>query len=458
MPYDPTTGIYVLPTGNNPPFPGQLISTNTLTLIVDDIANALNNLPPTPGASIKIGTTIVSNGTDQYILYNNAGVLGDEPFSPSALTKANDTNVTLTLGGTPATALLQAVSLTLGWTGTLSVARGGVGAGTLTAHAVLLGEGTSTLGFATIGTVGRLLLDQGSGADPSFNAMSGDATITGAGAITVTKTNGVPLRIILTTATTFYVATTGNDSNNGLTSGTPWLTPQHAYSVLSSVYDFGGQNVTVQFAAGTYTYTTSALQISGPWTGGGNLTFLGDTTTPDNVVISVTSPSTTSSCFLNSSPLPGNVIIKGMKLITDAASRGCIRNIGVGTMQYGNIDFGSCGGHHTEAANAGAIVQAIGPYTISGGALSNLFAINLGLCIAGSTIAVTLTGTPAFSVAYAVAELNGVIQGNTGSFTGSATGPRYSAFLNGVIFTGGAGVNFFPGNSAGSTATGGQYA
>lgn len=50
-------------------------------------------------------------------------------ITPAALTKADDTNVTLTLGGTPATALLQATSLTLGWTGTLAVARGGTGGG-----------------------------------------------------------------------------------------------------------------------------------------------------------------------------------------------------------------------------------------------------------------------------------------------------------------------------------------
>ena len=43
--------------------------------------------------------------------------------TPAALTKTNDTNVTLTLGGTPASSLLQAVSLTLGWTGTLADAR-----------------------------------------------------------------------------------------------------------------------------------------------------------------------------------------------------------------------------------------------------------------------------------------------------------------------------------------------
>lgn len=43
----------------------------------------------------------------------------------AALTRVSDTNVTLTLGGTPATALLKAVSVTAGWAGTLATARGG---------------------------------------------------------------------------------------------------------------------------------------------------------------------------------------------------------------------------------------------------------------------------------------------------------------------------------------------
>lgn len=52
-------------------------------------------------------------------------------ITPAALTKADDANVTLTLGGTPTTALLQATSLTLGWAGQLSIARGGTGLGSL---------------------------------------------------------------------------------------------------------------------------------------------------------------------------------------------------------------------------------------------------------------------------------------------------------------------------------------
>jgi len=45
----------------------------------------------------------------------------------AALTKTDDTNVTLTLGGSPSTALLRASSLTLGWTGLLAGTRGGTG-------------------------------------------------------------------------------------------------------------------------------------------------------------------------------------------------------------------------------------------------------------------------------------------------------------------------------------------
>jgi hypothetical protein len=72
----------------------------------------------------------------------------------AALTKSDDTNVTLTLGGTPNTALLVAASLTLGWTGQLSLARGGTNANltasnggivysTATAFAVLSGTATA---------------------------------------------------------------------------------------------------------------------------------------------------------------------------------------------------------------------------------------------------------------------------------------------------------------------------
>ena len=65
--------------------------------------------------------------------------------APAALTKTDDTNVTLTLGGSASTALLNAASLTLGWTGQLAVGRGGTGLASFTANGIVYASGTTTL-------------------------------------------------------------------------------------------------------------------------------------------------------------------------------------------------------------------------------------------------------------------------------------------------------------------------
>ena len=65
--------------------------------------------------------TLASLSGTSPISYNNTS--GAISVTAAALTKVDDTNVTLTLGGTPTTALLQSTSLTLGWTGTLADSR-----------------------------------------------------------------------------------------------------------------------------------------------------------------------------------------------------------------------------------------------------------------------------------------------------------------------------------------------
>lgn len=68
----------------------------------------------------------------------------------SAVTKIDDTNVTMTLGGSPSTGALNAFSMTLGWNGTLAVSRGGTGGGT--ASGTLL---DNISGFASTGIIAR---------------------------------------------------------------------------------------------------------------------------------------------------------------------------------------------------------------------------------------------------------------------------------------------------------------
>jgi hypothetical protein len=106
-------------------------------------------------------------GNDAAMLYSNFKLQFGAPFTPAALTEVNDTNVTLSLGGTPATALLQAASITAGWSGTLAGTRGGTGvnngASTITIGGNLVFSGafnftgtltnTTSVTFPTSGTL-----------------------------------------------------------------------------------------------------------------------------------------------------------------------------------------------------------------------------------------------------------------------------------------------------------------
>lgn len=71
---------------------------------------------------------IVLYGTGDYQV-SNGDIYTPVVVEPvgQALTRVSDTNVTLTLGGSPTDALLKAVSITAGWSGTLAASRGGLG-------------------------------------------------------------------------------------------------------------------------------------------------------------------------------------------------------------------------------------------------------------------------------------------------------------------------------------------
>lgn len=88
--------------------------------------------------------------------------------TPSALTKTDDTNVTLILGGSPSTSLLAATSLTLGWSGTLADVRI-ASAATWNAKQNAITTGTTLQYFR-----GDLSLDTFPTAFPPTGAASGD--------------------------------------------------------------------------------------------------------------------------------------------------------------------------------------------------------------------------------------------------------------------------------------------
>ena len=103
------------------------------------------------GAYAFIGTLTA----DTNVTFPTSGTLAttSQIPTPAAMSKVDDTNVTLTLGGTPLTSLLQAVSLTLGWTGTLSGARGGTGVNNGISTITIGGNFTLSGAFAFTGTL-----------------------------------------------------------------------------------------------------------------------------------------------------------------------------------------------------------------------------------------------------------------------------------------------------------------
>ncbi|MBK5215190.1 MAG: tail fiber domain-containing protein [Candidatus Pacebacteria bacterium] len=119
--------------------------------------------------------------------------LGGSDITGAALTKTDDTNITLTLGGTPATSLLRATSLTLGWSGLLSPARGGTGVNngtnTLTLGGNLITSGAFATTLTTSGITALTLPTSGTlystatGSITSLSVLTSVSDETGSGAL-----------------------------------------------------------------------------------------------------------------------------------------------------------------------------------------------------------------------------------------------------------------------------------
>ena len=242
---------------------------------------------------------------------------------------------------------------------------------------------------------------------------------------------------------TYHVnAATGSDSNTGLTGGTAFASIQKAVDVVAGI-DMAGFSVTINVAAGSYAGFNCRPIV------GGNVSIIGDEVTPANVVVAGTADHA-----VECENSPGGVwLIVGLKLTATSIFNGIM--VGAGSsLQFRNIDFGTAI-FHMQARNGG-LCEAVGNYTISAGANRHMSGNTFGtMRVQGRTV--TLTGTPAFAQYFAEA-VSGLVVANGNTYSGSATGPRYSVTLNGVINTASGGASYFPGNSAGAAATGGQYA
>lgn len=251
----------------------------------------------------------------------------------------------------------------------------------------------------------------------------------------------------LTAARTYYVRTDGSDSNDGLTdtSGGAFLTIQHAVDVVCDTLDINSQQVVIQVADGAYNAPVALMSFLGST----RVTLRGNTTTPANVTITTS----TGNCFTVARA--GAWQVEGFKLSTTGGNYDAIGVAGVSDINLRALDFGASTRSHIVVGD-GAVLRCTGPYSISGSAAHHYYAgTQANVTLNGATV--TLTGTPAFSVAFANAQHLGLLVAWNATFSGAASGVRYNVFANSVIFTNGGGANFFPGSAAGSSGSGGQY-
>lgn len=269
------------------------------------------------------------------------------------------------------------------------------------------------------------------------------ATTAARGGVTL----GSEVREKLAANRNYYVRTDGSDSNTGLanTSGGAFLTIQKAIDVILGSLDLNIYDVSVNIASGTY---SGAISVAAPVVGSGRIILNGDTTTPSNVSLTG-----------GISVVGGGsrLEIQGLK-ISSSSSSGTVAARNGGYLKItGKCEHGGATSGHRILADGGGIVVSTAPEVISGTASGSHYAalVNGYIYCTGATW--TASGTAA-QASFAQASTNGNISAYSNTSSGTFTGARYSATLNGVVQTYGGGASYFPGNSAGSTATGGQYA
>lgn len=292
-----------------------------------------------------------------------------------------------------------------------------------------------------------------------------------AGGIVTLVDDGVNLQLtnvaavtgsILTAPKIYYVdATLGSDTAYDGTTATvsglhgPFATHNRA---LAAAYTWNqnGYSIQINTADGTYPPIVAAQ----PPNGAGTIILMGNMANPAGVLIHATAGE---AIMLQAS----GYAVMGMRVQSDSV--GAAPHVGAGIrcvscyVTLYNIDFAACASAHMFIAGSSicAISGADGGsptdfITVSGDSPVHMLCAQNALINIPRTILNTI-GARSIGT-WAQCYSNAVIAAlySTQNIGGVVTGQKYSATLNGVISTG-AGINYFPGTIAGSTASGGQY-
>lgn len=248
---------------------------------------------------------------------------------------------------------------------------------------------------------------------------------------------------------TYHVRPDGSDANSGLVDSASgaFLTVQKALDAASGI-DFRGYTVTIQLADGSYNAPLVVPRCVGQ-TGAANLVINGNPSSPAGVVVSANAAA---AIELSAG---AQIRLQNFELRTTAAGSSLsVRGTGAYCEIHTGMRFGASAGAMIDVRQGRCIATA--GYTVAGNAARRVWVRENGVYIEEFRT-VTYTGTPAFSAAN-VDAVSGYLSSASSTHSGAATGKRYSVSANGLVLTGGGGASFYPGDAAGTTATGGQYA
>jgi hypothetical protein len=232
-----------------------------------------------------------------------------------------------------------------------------------------------------------------------------------------------------------------------------------------SKINLNGYSVTINVANGNY--SAEAPVILPRINGVGTVYLTGNTSSPTSVVIA----SPVGPAIMTATQGVTGYVIAGF-MLSSAANNTTLNWPGAGmwigyggSIQIYDMAFGACVNYCLLAQ--GGDIQVLGADSPLGSGSIQMSGSCQGLgCADGATVALdspTITISAAISVsgAFAVATDGGFFRAapNTAfNNPSNVSGNKFSATLNGVINTFASGTSFFPGSTAGGTATGGQYA
>ena len=280
----------------------------------------------------------------------------------------------------------------------------------------------------------------------------------------------------LTGNKSFYVnIDTGSDTlddGRGLTADKPFATLQAALNYISTTYNLYKYNCIVSIASGdygrntitlpSYATTTGTVIITGP-----------DQNNPDAVKIGKVYNNFGSYYTLRDLCIkPENV---GSHQSAAYATNGTIDLVNtIMDISETVVSNGSLSAVETEDSGKVRIyatntLERKNGITIRVGTVATQSLILANGGVIQYTADIHIEGNCTVSNATVLAATGGLVRRTVSSFvnpgrapivtaSGTVTGKRYNAALNGIIRVGGGGPDFFPGSEAGVTATGGQYA